>query len=306
MKILFFGTPEFAVATLDRIMSDGLHEVVGVVTAPDKPAGRGHSFKMSEVKEYALKHNLRLFQPVKLKDENFLREIRELNADVFVVVAFRMLPESVWAMPPMGTFNVHASLLPKFRGAAPINWAIIKGETRTGVTTFMLRHDIDTGPILSQTVVDILPEDNIGSLYDRMMVIGADLAADTLDKIAAGTITEIDQSQLSEAPCPAPKLNPENCTIDWNESATNIHNLIRGLSPYPGARSTIVLADGERIPVKIFKTAIPPSGESGDWTVDLKDGSRIEILELQPAGKKRMKAADYLRGLHCDRLPVFE
>lgn len=300
MKILFFGTPEFAVGTLDRIMRDGKHEVVGVVTAPDKPAGRGHAPKMSEVKIYALEHGLKLLQPEKLKDQEFIDEVRGLNADVFVVVAFRMLPEVVWQMPEKGTFNVHASLLPRYRGAAPINWAIINGEERTGVTTFMLRHDIDTGPVLSQREIEIGPDENVGSVYDRLMKAGAELAVETLDKLAEGTEKQIAQSELEGEVCGAPKLNPDNCTIDWSKSAKEVHNLVRGLSPYPGARTSLRFENGAKMSAKILETRLPKcdSRNGGNLTVECGDGNRIEILELQPAGKKRMRAEDYLRGLH--------
>lgn len=304
MRILFFGTPEFAVATLDKILKSGHHEVVGVVTAPDKPAGRGHAFHQSDVKKYALEMGLKLFQPEKLKDPEFQDNIRALNADIFVVVAFRMLPESVWAMPPKGTFNVHAALLPRYRGAAPINWAIINGETETGVTTFMLRHDIDSGPILSQRKLEIGPNENVGSLYERLMAEGAVLAIETLDEIEAGTATQIPQADMGIKVCLAPKLNPDNCTIDWSKSSKEIHNLVRGLSPYPGARTEMILPTGERIAAKIFSTAVGQVSPKG-WIVECHDGP-LEILELQPAGKKKMKAEEYLRGLRCDRYPEFK
>lgn len=305
MKILFFGTPEFAVGTLDRIIKDGKHEVVGVVTAPDKPAGRGHAPKMSDVKVYALEHNLRLLQPEKLKDPAFVEEIRALNADVFVVVAFRMLPEVVWQMPEKGTFNVHASLLPRYRGAAPINWAIINGEERTGVTTFMLRHDIDTGPVLSQKEMEIGPDENVGSVYERLMIAGAQLASETLDRLENGTETQIPQNELRGEVCGAPKLNPENCTIDWKKSAREVHNLVRGLAPYPGARTTLRFDNGSTVSAKILKTRLTniDSHNEMKMVVECGDGNRIEILELQPAGKKRMKAEDYLRGLHGKVIP---
>lgn len=305
MKILFFGTPEFAVGTLDRIIKDGKHEVVGVVTAPDKPAGRGHALKMSDVKVYALEHNLRLLQPEKLKDPAFVEEIRALNADVFVVVAFRMLPEVVWQMPEKGTFNVHASLLPRYRGAAPINWAIINGEERTGVTTFMLRHDIDTGPVLSQKEMEIGPDENVGSVYERLMIAGAQLASETLDRLENGTETQIPQNELRGEVCGAPKLNPENCTIDWKKSAREVHNLVRGLAPYPGARTTLRFDNGSTVSAKILKTRLTniDSHNEMKMVVECGDGNRIEILELQPAGKKRMKAEDYLRGLHGKVIP---
>ncbi|MDE5941750.1 MAG: methionyl-tRNA formyltransferase, partial [Muribaculaceae bacterium] len=216
LRIVFFGTPEFAVESLDRIISNG-YNVVGAVTMPDKPAGRGHKMYHSPVKEYAMAHDIPLLQPVKLKDEAFLEELRNLEADLFIVIAFRMLPEAVWQMPPLGTFNLHASLLPRYRGAAPINWAVINGDTETGVTTFFLKHEIDTGDIISQERIEILPTDNVGDVHDKLMDLGASLTVDTINHIVAGDLRTTPQSELlnGEQPTPAPKIFKETCRIDW-------------------------------------------------------------------------------------------
>ncbi len=302
LKIVFLGTPEFAVESLDRICREG-YNVVGVVTMPDKPAGRGHKLLHSPVKQYALEHGLKVMQPVNLKDPAFVDELRSLNADLFVVIAFRMLPEVVWSMPPMGTFNLHASLLPQYRGAAPINRAVMNGETVTGITTFLLKHEIDTGDILRQVSVDIAPEDNVGDVHDRLMHLGAELTADTIASLIDGTAKPIPQDQLlgGDEPTPAPKIFAEDMTIDWNAPAVRVHNLVRGLSPYPAARAT--LDNGEN--VKIYKTALTSkaSVEPGRITVDRNRmfvdtaDNVIEILSLQPAGKKRMDTDAWLRGV---------
>lgn len=308
LKIVFLGTPEFAVESLSRIVEGG-YNVVGVVTMPDKPAGRGHKMYQSPVKEYALAHGLHLMQPVKLKDPEFVEELRSLNADLFVVIAFRMLPEVVWSMPRLGTFNLHASLLPRYRGAAPINWAVINGDTETGVTTFFLKHEIDTGDIIAQEKIEILPSDNVGDVHDKLMALGAELTVKTIDDIIAGTLSPIPQDRLigDSEPTPAPKIFKETCRIDWNAGATAIHNLVRGLSPYPAAWSN--LSDGEKEvgAVKIFETCIVDSkrgltpGEieisDGNMTVGTgENGKAIEILSLQAPGKRRMPVADFLRG----------
>lgn len=245
LRIVFLGTPDFAVESLRRIV-DGGYNVAGVVTMPDKPAGRGHKMYHSPVKEFAEARGLHLMQPVKLKDPEFVDELRSLNADLFIVIAFRMLPEVVWTMPRLGTFNLHASLLPRYRGAAPINWAVINGDTETGVTTFFLKHEIDTGDIIAQERVEILPTDNVGDVHDRLMMLGADLTIKTIDDIIAGTLTTTPQDRLlgeTEA-TPAPKIFKETCKIDWTAPAETIHNLVRGLSPYPAAWATLV--DGDR------------------------------------------------------------
>ncbi len=311
LKIVFFGTPDFAVESLRRLV-DGGYNVVGVVTMPDKPAGRGHKLLHSPVKQYAESKVLRLMQPVNLKAPDFVGELRGLQADLFIVIAFRMLPEVVWKMPPLGTFNLHASLLPRYRGAAPINRAVMNGDTRTGITTFMLKHEIDTGDILRQEAVDILPDDNVGDVHDRLMMLGAGLTVETVEHIIAGDLHPVAQDELigDEEPTPAPKIFAEDCLIDWNRAAAEIHNQVRGLSPYPAARSEIV-SDGARPEImKIFKTRVveaPKAGNPGDITVtsDLRmivsvggGGGAIEVLEVLPAGKKRMLAEAYLRGAH--------
>lgn len=306
LKIVFLGTPDFAVESLRRIHEGG-YNIVGVVTMPDKPAGRGHKLLQSPVKQYAVEHGLRLMQPPNLKAEDFVEELRSLNADLFIVIAFRMLPEVVWSMPRLGTFNLHASLLPKYRGAAPINWAVINGDTETGVTTFFLKHEIDTGDIIRQERVEIRPEDNVGDVHDRLMILGADLTLDTIQHILNGDLKTISQDDLLQGaePTPAPKIFKDTCHIDWTSKAVSVHNLVRGLSPYPAAWTEIFDGDSEPLTAKIFETAtIEYSGcltpgkvtiESGRMYVDCAD-ARIEILSLQVAGKKRMPVADFLRG----------
>lgn len=308
LKIVFLGTPDFAVESLRRIV-DGGYNVVGVVTMPDKPAGRGHKLYQSPVKEFALGHGLRLMQPVKLKDPEFVSELRSLEADLFIVIAFRMLPEIVWTMPRLGTFNLHASLLPRYRGAAPINWAVINGDSETGVTTFFLKHEIDTGDIIAQERIRILPTDNVGDVHDKLMVLGADLTIKTIDDIIAGTLNPISQDDLirdTEA-TQAPKIFKETCRIDWTAKAETIHNLVRGLSPYPAAWSTLFDGDSELGAVKIFETKITDSPETAlnpgeilvsgsTLSVGTGDGKAIEILSLQAPGKRRMSTPDFLRG----------
>ena len=239
LKIVFFGTPEFAVASLDKLVMGG-YNVAAVVTMPDKPAGRGQQILQSDIKKYAVAHNLPVLQPEKLKAEDFVDELRRINADLFIVIAFRMLPEVVWQMPKYGTFNLHASLLPKYRGAAPLNWAVINGDKETGVTTFFLKHEIDTGDIIQQKRITIEDSDNAGTVHDKLMTLGADMVIETVDAIIAGTVTTIPQDQLCKGatPTPAPKIFKETCHIDWNNPAEKIHNLVRGLSPYPAAWST--------------------------------------------------------------------
>ncbi len=303
-KIVFFGTPEFAVESLREIHENSHHEVAAVVTATDKPAERGHANRMSTVKQYALEQGLEVLQPEKLRDENFLARLREINADLFVVIAFRMMPEVVWNMPPKGTFNLHASLLPRYRGAAPINWAVINGDKVTGVTTFFLRHDIDTGPVIAQKRIEIGENENVGSVYDRLMKLGASLSIESLDAIASDSVTPIDQSQLDSEPAPAPKIFTETCRIDWSRPAREIHNLVRGLSPYPCAWTTMPQYDDAQI--KILETRVLGDGETaakGGWLVECGDNSRLEILQVKPGGKKAMGASDYLRGLRNESLP---
>ncbi len=290
MKIVFLGTPEFAVESLDAIIKAG-HEVAAVVTATDKPAGRGHKLMPSAVKQYALDHNIELLQPAKLRDPEFLNRLREINADLFVVIAFRMLPEEVWAMPPMGTFNLHASLLPRYRGAAPINRAVMAGEKRTGVTTFLLQHDIDTGDILRQEAIDIADDENVGSVHDRLMHLGARVTVETLADIAAGTVRPM--KQVDAEATAAPKIFKEDCRIDPAMTAEQARNHIRGLSPYPGAWTDSLL-DGQTI--KVFEAKHASERKPGHLYMDFADGA-LEFVEIQPAGKKRMPATDFLRGL---------
>lgn len=301
LRIVFLGTPEFAVESLRRLV-DGGYNVVGVVTMPDKPAGRGHKMFESPVKLYAKEHGLHVMQPVKLKEESFIEELESLHANLFIVIAFRMLPEVVWRMPELGTFNLHASLLPKYRGAAPINWAVINGETETGVTTFFLKHEIDTGDILRQERIPIKPDDNVGDVHDRLMMLGADLTVDTVEHIIAGTLKPIPQDQLLNGaePTPAPKIFRETCHIDWNKPAASIHNLVRGLSPYPAAWTEI-----EGNVVKIFRTRLSERRSEVVPGTVVVEGRRLflaaidkllEVEELQPAGKKRISALDFING----------
>ena len=304
------GTSEFAVASLDAIVQAG-HEVAAVVTVPDKPAGRGQQLRFSDVKNYALEHQLAVLQPEKLKDPAFVEELRRLNADVFVVVAFRMLPEIVYAMPPKGTFNIHASLLPQYRGAAPINWAVINGEKETGVTSFFLNREIDKGDIIAQTKLAIGDEESAGELHDRLMVEGAALAVKTLDMIAADKVTLLPQPQTDDAQLkPAPKIFREDMLIDWNQPARIIHDKIRGLSPYPAAYTRIQDLKGEVYTIKCFQTAILPeksTSEPGTITIDSRkklivstQDVQIQVQNIQFQGKKRMNSEFFLPGFHFE------
>lgn len=303
LKIVFFGTPEFAVASLDALIKAGA-DIAAVVTMPDKQAGRGHRLLHSDVKKYALEHNLPLLQPVNLKSPEFVSELEAVGADLFIVIAFRMLPEVVWKMPPLGTFNLHASLLPQYRGAAPINRAVMAGDTRTGVTTFMLKHEIDTGDILSQRAIDINPEDNVGDVHDRLMAIGAEEVVRTVSMIADGSIRPMPQPEGEFTP--APKIFKEDCRIDWTRPMTEIHNQVRGLSPYPAAFCEIIDDNDRRVTAKIFATdKAPGQGDGTPGKVSINGhhlivtsggGDAIEIKELQPAGKKRMTAEAFLAG----------
>ncbi|MDG1276388.1 MAG: methionyl-tRNA formyltransferase [Algoriphagus sp.] len=300
LRIVYMGTPEFAVPSLEILVKNGWN-VVGVITAPDKPKGRGQKLIPSPVKEAAENLRLKVLQPTNLKSPEFQAELKALDADLQIVVAFRMLPESVWNMPPIGTFNLHASLLPDYRGAAPINWAIINGEKETGVTTFFLKHEIDTGSIIFQEKVAILPEDDLGSVYEKLMSKGAELVLRTVEAIAENKVFPQVQDE-SKAIHHAPKIFKETCEINWGNSAESIHNLVRGLSPYPAAWTSL---DGKNC--KIFKTAVSESNlsktEVGGYSTDGKtflkfqtgDGV-LEILELQLEGKKRMNIGDFLRG----------
>lgn len=302
LRIVFMGTPEFAVSILDAIVNSQ-HEVVGVVTVADKPAGRGQQLKESAVKIYAKTQNLPILQPEKLKDENFLSDLEVLNADIFVVVAFRMLPEVVWAMPPKGTFNLHASLLPKYRGAAPINWAIMNGETETGVTTFFINQIIDTGSVLAQEKISISENVTAGELHDQLMNLGANLTVETLNKIANNEIQAIPQDEeLAKILPHAPKIFKADCEVDWNQNALTIHNKIRGLSPYPAAWCSL-LKNGEKITFKLFTSKVTNEVADSKQIKKGLDGILfpcndfyISISELQPEGKRRMNYKEFLAG----------
>lgn len=311
LRIVFFGTPEFAVESLDTLVKNG-YNIVAVVTMPDKIAGRGHKMIQSDVKQYALAHNLPVLQPERLKDEEFVAQLRELNAHLNIVIAFRMLPEVVWNMPPMGTFNLHASLLPKYRGAAPINWAVMNGDTETGVTTFFLKHEIDTGDVIQQEKIQISRTDCVGDVHDRLMTLGAGMVLSTVENIIAGTVKPISQDALCNQGCEvtqAPKIFKETCLIDWNRPAEQIYNHIRGLSPYPAAWCNITSTQGEETTAKIFVTSEPITLSEaatrcpGSFVVEGKrlyavcgDRLALEIKELQISGKRRMPAADFLNG----------
>ena len=309
LRIIFMGTPEFAVETLQALVEND-YNVVAVVTQPDKPVGR-HQTEMqpSEVKKYAVEHGLPVLQPEKMKDPVFIEQLRSYNANLQVVVAFRMLPEVVWAMPEYGTFNVHAALLPQYRGAAPINWAVINGETETGVTTFFLDHDIDTGGIILKKHFPIPDEADVEYVYDGLMHLGAQICLETLDAIIAadGHPDSIPQDDVVDG-LPvntAPKIFKETCQIDWTKSAKQVYDFVRGLSPYPGAWTTLVAPDGKETVLKIFKTRKTGNQcqQTGALKVDGKSllvacGSEwLELVELQLAGKKRMKATDFLNGM---------
>jgi len=298
-KIVFMGTPSFAVASLKALL-DAKMNVVGVVTAPDKPAGRGMQLQQSAVKQFALEHQLPIAQPEKFKSPEFFAQIQAWQPDIQIVVAFRMLPESIWSLPPMGTLNVHGSLLPKYRGAAPINWAIINGEKETGVTTFRLQHAIDTGDILLQERIPISPDMTAGELHDTMMEVGAQTLVKTLHELIAGTIQSKPQEETL-AILHAPKIFTKDCQIDWQQPVAQIHNLIRGLAPFPGA---LTKADGKI--VKLFITSIVyenPKEPVGSFVTDGKTYARfacsdgyIQLKDIQWEGKKRMPIADFLRG----------
>lgn len=302
IPIIFMGTPEFAVTSLKTLLDKG-YNVKAVVTTPDKPAGRGKNIQFSDVKKFALEHNLPILQPEKLKSPEFLAQLKEIDADLFVVVAFRMLPKEVWAMPKRGTINLHAALLPDYRGAAPINHAIINGETETGITTFYIDEQIDTGKIIMQERCAIEPEDNIGTLYDKLMFIGAEAVCKTVDIIASENVNAIEQDSIrTEGLHPAPKITKEFCQINWNNKSIDIHNFIRGLSPYPAAWCYLK----DDITAKIFTSAYSIEKhnlEAGTFVSDNKSFLKVatqdgfvSILELQMQGKKRMAIKDFLNG----------
>ncbi|MDR2954867.1 MAG: methionyl-tRNA formyltransferase [Prevotella sp.] len=319
LRIVFMGTPDFAVESLKALVENG-YNVVGVVTMPDKPAGRGHKIQFSAVKNYALEQGLSLLQPEKLKDESFLEELKKWNADLQIVVAFRMLPEVVWNMPPQGTFNLHGSLLPQYRGAAPINWAIINGEKETGVTTFFLTHEIDTGKIILQDKISIGDNDNVGKVYNELMHIGAKLACKTVDMILEGKVDTVDQSQFytdQRELKAAPKIFKETCRIDWDKSAENIHNHIRGLSPYPAAWTELYIEDKEPQIVKIYTSEVLNDGidnkPAGYISTDNKTylyvhcgSGLLSIKEIQFAGKRAMKIGEVLRGYKFEKDAYFK
>jgi len=309
IRIVFMGTPEFAVESLKALVENG-YQVVGIITAPDKPAGRGRLLSESAVKKYAIENNLHVLQPEKLKNPEFIAELEKLKADLQIVVAFRMLPEMVWSMPPFGTFNLHASLLPQYRGAAPLNWAVINGETETGVTTFLLSHEIDTGLIIFQEKVSIGENDTVGDLHDRMMDIGANLVIKTVNALAEGDVQPIDQNMLIEAQDrvrQAPKIFKEDCRIDWTRDTESVRNLIRGLSPYPTAWTEMIHpGKSETLTAKIYAASrnndsLPtaPGTIQTDGRKYLKiacpDGW-LSITDIQLSGKKRMKIDELLRG----------
>lgn len=309
LKIVFFGTPEFAVTSLDALVKNGFN-VAAVVTMPDKPAGRGKKIQMSDVKRYALEHDLPVLQPEKLKAPEFVDALRAIDADLFIVIAFRMLPEVVWGMPRLGTFNLHASLLPKYRGAAPINHAIINGETETGITTFFLKHEIDTGDMIAQRSIAIGEDENAGELHDRLMMLGAEAVVDTVNAIIGGTLTTRPQPEGEFIA--APKIFKETCRIDWERPRKNLHDFIRGLAPYPAAWTRMIEQSGKPSDIKIFATSLKdiPSDISllpGEALVKGKhlyagtaDGV-LEILSLQPAGKRAMGADAFILGYHSAR-----
>lgn len=318
IKIVYMGTPDFAVEPLKRLVEGG-YNIAAVITMPDKPAGRGQKLHYSAVKEYALSAGLKLLQPERLKDENFLTELKNLNADLQIVVAFRMLPEVVWNMPRLGTFNLHASLLPQYRGAAPINRAIMNGDKETGVTTFFLTHDIDTGKIIMQRKTPVTDNDNAGTVHDKLMIMGADLVVETVEAIASETVAPIEQSALADGISQlrtAPKIFKDDCRIIWDNDVVTVRNMIRGLSPYPGAWTTLVLPDGEQVQVKIYDASIENTTERNipgnicsdnkkQLSVACKQG-RLNILSLQLPGKKRLNIEDLLRGFKILETSRFE
>ena len=307
IRIAYFGTPEFAASQLEAIIQAG-YEVAVVVTMPDKPAGRGRKIQYSDVKKTALEHGLPLLQPEKLKDPLFLEQLASYQANLFIVVAFRMLPAVVWQMPELGTFNLHASLLPQYRGAAPINFAIINGETVTGLTTFFLNEEIDKGAIILQEKVSIRPNETAGELYDELMLLGNKVVVDTIKSIETGEVHALSQEELAEDQTlkPAPKITKEFCNIDWSQNCQTVYNHIRGLSPYPAAHTQLVSEDGEVIDLKVYSSDIEPCHPGfpfGSVVTDnkkylkiaLKDGF-IHMTQVQQAGKKAMPIADFLRG----------
>ena len=308
MRILFMGTPDFAVASLRRLVEDG-HEICGVFTQPDKPKNRGHKLAFSPVKEYALSQGLTVYQPTKLRDGTALELIRSLAPELTVVAAYgRILPEDILAAPKLGSINVHSSLLPKYRGAAPINWAVINGDTETGITTFFLKHEIDTGEVIQQVRVPIADTDNVGIVHDKLMLLGGRLVVETVDAILAGTVKSIPQEEMAVVGelRPAPKIFKDTCRIDWNRPVKRIYDFVRGLSPYPAAWTELVQPGGESVVVKIFETEkigeshqlVPGTLQTDGKTyirVAAEDGF-VGICSLQLPGKKKLKTDELLRG----------
>ena len=316
LRIVFMGTPDFAVESLKILVENGFN-IVGVITAPDKPAGRGQKLRKSPVKVYAESQGLKVLQPVNLKSPDFIEELRSLNAVLQIIVAFRMLPEVVWNMPPLGTFNLHASLLPQYRGAAPINWAVINGEKETGVTTFFLRHEIDTGNIILQEKIAIGPDDNAGVVHDKLMVLGARLVLKTVNLILEDKVEPVPQDKVAKGVelKSAPKIFKDDCRINWSDTAQVIHNKIRGLSPYPAAWSEFILNDGKKIQFKIFGSEIAECSnrEAGKINTDTKTYLEIgtgegcvRIKRLQLAGKKQLPVQDFLRGFDISSVSAVE
>lgn len=304
LRIVFMGTPEFAVTILDRLIQNQAN-VVGVITAPDKPAGRGQKLAESDVKKYAVEKGLNILQPTNLKDETFISELSALNADLFVVVAFRMLPEIVWAMPPKGTINLHGSILPQYRGAAPINWAIINGEKQTGVTTFFIEKEIDTGKIIERSYLEIGEDETVGELHDRLMELGAETTVSTVRKIAAGDVAGIPQIELTEGELKAaPKIFKDTCKIDFSRDVQTVHNFVRGLSPYPAAWCSVQLEGEAAKNFKFFRSYKTDEPTNGSKEIKVtKEGILfpcsdfyIRITELQPEGKRRMDFKAFLAG----------
>ncbi|TDQ29814.1 methionyl-tRNA formyltransferase [Tenacibaculum caenipelagi] len=306
LRIVFMGTPDFAATILQHLVEND-YNVVGVITAADKPAGRGRKLNQSAVKKYALSQNLPILQPKNLKSEEFQEELKKWNANLQIVVAFRMLPKSVWAMPEYGTFNLHASLLPEYRGAAPINWAIINGETKTGVTTFFIDDKIDTGEIILQKEIDIKEDEIVGELHDKLMYLGAGLVAETVDLIAKGNVTTTKQPELEEKS--APKLYPHNCKIDWSKSLDAIYNHIRGLNPYPAAWTTIMNGNDE-VSAKIYEVSKECSSHTleigtiitskKELKIAVTDGY-LNILQIKISGKKLMDTQSLLNGFQFEK-----
>lgn len=307
LRIVYMGTPDFAVEPL-RCLIDGGYNVVGVITMPDKPAGRGHKLQLSPVKQYALDNHLPLLQPEKLKDEDFVQALRQWKADLQVVVAFRMLPEVVWNMPRLGTFNLHASLLPQYRGAAPINWAVINGDTETGITTFFLTHEIDTGKVIQQVSIPIDDTDNVEVVHDKLMLLGGKLVVETIEAILHGDVKPMPQEEMAVIGelRPAPKIFKDTCQINWAQPAKRVYDFIRGLSPYPAAWTTLKYPNAEEVVVKIFESEkIDKACEVAPGTILTDDKNYIEVAtsdgfisvkSLQFPGKKRLRTEEFLRG----------